>query len=60
MKNVLRDIKFMLNIDLGIYWKFCWGFFIPVSLSFFFIYFCYEYEPIKYAGIAYPDMAICK
>ena len=31
--NLLRDIKFMLGIDLGIYWKFCWSFFIPLTLA---------------------------
>ena len=60
MKNVIRDIKFMLGIDLGIYWKFCWGFLIPIALSFFFIYFSATYEQIEYAGVPYPDIAICK
>ena len=60
MRRVIEDIKFMLEIDLGIYWKFCWGFLIPISLSFFFIYFAATFEQITYAGVAYPEVAISK
>jgi len=60
MKRVLEDIKFMLDIDLGIYWKFCWGILIPVALSFFFVYYTVTFEQIKYAGRDYPQAAICK
>ena len=59
-KRVLEDIKFMLGIELGIYWKFCWGFLVPVSLSFFFIYYSVTFEKITYAGNSYPDAVICK
>ena len=59
-KRVLEDIRFMLGIELGIYWKFCWGFLVPVALSFFFIYYSITFEPITYAGNSYPDAAICK
>ena len=60
MKRVLVDIKFMLGVDLNIYWKFCWGFLIPVALTFFFFYFTFTFEQITYAGVEYPDAAICK
>ena len=59
-KRVLEDIRFMLGIELGIYWKFCWGFLVPVALSFFFIYYSITFEPITYAGNSYPDAAICE
>merc|ERR1711963_369097 len=49
-----------LDIDLGIYWKFCWGILIPVALSFFFVYYTVTFEQIKYAGRDYPQAAICK
>ncbi|ODM92807.1 Sodium-dependent nutrient amino acid transporter 1, partial [Orchesella cincta] len=35
LNNVCRDIEFMLEKDvkkIGIYWKFCWGLFIPIIL----------------------------
>ena len=60
MKRVLEDVKFMLGIDLNIYWKFCWGFLIPFSLTFFFFYFTFTFEQITYGGVEYPDAAICK
>ncbi len=34
----MRDVEFMLGIRLGIYWKFTWGVFIPVSLVCIFVY----------------------
>jgi solute carrier family 6 amino acid transporter-like protein 5/7/9/14 len=60
LDRVLQDIKFMLGIELGIYWKFCWKFLIPFSLAFFFIYDSVTFEQITYADVAYPDIAICK
>jgi len=60
MRRVIEDVKFMLDIDLHIYWKFCWGFLIPVALTFFFIYFAATFEQITYADVAYPVEAICK
>lgn len=60
MRRVLEDIKFMLGIDLGIYWKFCWGILIPICLTFMFVYFAATFEQITYADIPYPEEAICK
>ena len=60
MRRVLDDIKFMLGIDLNMYWKFCWGFLIPAALSFFFVYFTATFDRIQYAGVPYPDIAISK
>ena len=60
MRRVLEDIKFMLDVDLSIYWKFCWGFLIPGALSFFFLYFTATFDRIEYAGVPYPDIAISK
>jgi len=57
IKNVTRDIKFMLNVSIGIYWKFCWGFFIPISLLGIFIYFLATYTPREYQGVPYPPAA---
>jgi len=58
MRRVLEDVKFMLDIELGIYWKFCWGYLIPISLSFFFVYFIIIMEPLTYGGLPFPDMAL--
>ena len=45
MKRFAGDIKFMLNVSVGIYWKFCWVFFIPVSLTAILVYFIYNLLP---------------
>jgi len=58
LKKLLRDIHFMMGINLGIYWKFCLGFFVPISLIAIFIYFIITYEPLTYQGFAYPEAAI--
>jgi len=56
-KNLVDDLSFMLNTRLGIYWKFCWTVFIPVSLSFILGYTLVFYTPVKYAGEVLPVMA---
>jgi len=57
LRRLLSDIKFMMNISLGIYWKFCLGFFVPFSLIAIFIYFVITYEPLTYQGTVYPAAA---
>lgn len=54
LKRLLKDIQFMMGISLGIYWKFCLTFFVPISLIAIFIYFVVTYEPLTYQGFVYP------
>lgn len=54
----MRDIKFMLGIDLGLYWKVCWAFIVPGSLSFFFIYYITRFPVVAYAGVPLPQAAV--
>jgi len=60
LTNVCRDIEFMLGIKLGFYWKFCWGFFIPVGLSVILIYSFIANQELKHNGISFPMSAISK
>ncbi|XP_068243175.1 sodium-dependent nutrient amino acid transporter 1-like [Palaemon carinicauda] len=57
MRNLLGDIKFMLDVDLGIYWKFCWAFFIPVSLTGILLYSFIDLNLPTFDGKTYPDSA---
>lgn len=57
IRRFTKDIHFMLGINVGIYWKFCWGFFIPVSLLGIFIYFIWTFTPLTYQNIPYPISA---
>ena len=43
--------------ELGIYWKFCWTFFVPCSLSGILLYTLATYEPVRYAKVPLPDAA---
>jgi len=56
LSNVVRDIEFMLSMKLSVYWKFCWGFFIPIVLIVMFIYNLVAGSPP--AGL--PDIALSK
>jgi len=58
MAKLVKDIKFMLNITIGFYWKFCMMFFIPVSLIAMLVYMIYDYKPVQYQGKDFPDAAI--
>lgn len=48
--NFITDVEFMLNMKVGIYWKICWGFIIPVGLTIILIY-----ALIKESTILYGD-----
>ena len=48
----------MLNRTLGRYWKLCWGFIVPGTLSFLFVYFIGTFEGPMYEDRPYPDSAI--
>ena len=54
----IRDVKFMLNVHLGFYWKFCWEVFVPISLFSIMVYFLATYKPVTYQNLPYPDLAI--
>ena len=47
LNRVMKDIRFMLNFGLSIYWKFTWTIFIPVVLSAIFIYAMVQYKPLE-------------
>jgi len=54
LPRLIRDIRFMLDQEITIYWKFCWGLLIPVALAGMFIYSLVDFKPVDYAGVALP------
>ncbi|ODN04548.1 Sodium-dependent nutrient amino acid transporter 1, partial [Orchesella cincta] len=58
LNNLCRDIEFMLGIKLGFYWKFCWGFFIPVALIVILVYTLVTATELTHNGVNYPPVAI--
>ena len=49
----------MLGIRLGVYWKFTWGFFIPISLTSILGYFFFtQFKRFESNGFAYPQSLV--
>ena len=55
--RIVQDFNFMMNWSFGLYWKFCWTFFIPVGLTFILGYILIFYQPVIYSGVQLPDSA---
>ena len=60
MNRFIRDIKFMIGHSCGLYWKFCWFFFIPVALIAILAYSILSNEEPTYSNIQMPRAAICE
>jgi solute carrier family 6 amino acid transporter-like protein 5/7/9/14 len=58
LNNICTDIEFMLGMKISWYWKFCWGFFVPLVLIVILAYSLAVSESLKYNGQDYPDSAI--
>jgi len=56
-KRMAADLSFMMEHEFGLYWRFCWTYFIPVSLAFILGYTLVFYRPVVYAGIELPVSA---
>nr|XP_040570190.1 sodium-dependent nutrient amino acid transporter 1-like isoform X1 [Lepeophtheirus salmonis] len=48
--KIKRDIKFMLNINIGCYWYLCWGFVCPLLLFGILIYQIIKWEDVEFNG----------
>ncbi|XP_055585925.1 sodium-dependent nutrient amino acid transporter 1 isoform X2 [Uranotaenia lowii] len=60
LENFCRDVEFMTQRRVGIYWRLCWGLITPVFMLAVFIYSLIEYEWPTYSGKSYPsDALIC-
>uniref|UniRef100_A0A0P5K3J4 Transporter n=1 Tax=Daphnia magna TaxID=35525 RepID=A0A0P5K3J4_9CRUS len=56
LHKILRDVRFMLDFGLGIYWKYTWCIFIPIALLVIFIYAMVSYMPMRTGdGQVYPS-----
>lgn len=51
------DIRDMIGITPGIYWRVCWKFVAPIFLIFITVYGLIGYEPLSYEGYVYPAWA---
>uniref|UniRef100_A0A1I8QAK1 Transporter n=1 Tax=Stomoxys calcitrans TaxID=35570 RepID=A0A1I8QAK1_STOCA len=55
VKNICRDIKFMLDVNTSIYYRICWSIITPLFITAVLIYMLVDYEPIQYNGVRYPE-----
>ncbi|KAF2350544.1 Sodium:neurotransmitter symporter [Trinorchestia longiramus] len=57
LNKVIRDLKFMLEVDLGIYWKACWAVVVPFGLSGILAYSMSDFQLPRYNNQALPSAA---
>lgn len=55
VKNICRDIKFMLDINTSIYYRLCWGVITPIFMTAILIYMLVDYKPLTYNDVTYPE-----
>ena len=60
MENLCNDVEFMLNIKVGMYWRWCWGIFTPITMVVILIYSLAIASPLTYGDYVYPDAAYGK
>ncbi|XP_020801234.1 sodium-dependent nutrient amino acid transporter 1 isoform X1 [Drosophila serrata] len=51
------DIKFMMGIETGWYWRICWRFITPGLMTAVLIYMLQDMSALTYKGVAYPTLA---
>ncbi|XP_033250839.1 sodium-dependent nutrient amino acid transporter 1-like isoform X2 [Drosophila miranda] len=51
------DIKFMMGIETGWYWRLCWLFITPGLMAAVLVYMLLDMSPLTYKGVAYPALA---
>ncbi|CAL8121342.1 unnamed protein product [Orchesella dallaii] len=60
LSNICDDIEFMLGRQVGIYWRACWGFIIPVGLFANLLYYLITEPEFQSGEFPYPKVAtIC-
>jgi len=52
--NVVDDFKQMLGRELGLYWRVCWTYIIPLVLAAILAYTVAFYKPVAYKEVALP------
>ena len=57
LRAIVHDIEFMLNVNLGIYWKACWGFVVPAGLTGILAYSLTDFHLPTYNGQPLPTFA---
>uniref|UniRef100_A0A1I8PHM4 Transporter n=1 Tax=Stomoxys calcitrans TaxID=35570 RepID=A0A1I8PHM4_STOCA len=57
VKRFCEDLKFMVGLKTGIYWRLCWGLITPGLMLAVLIYTLLAMEPLTYKNVDYPAVA---
>ncbi|ALC42068.1 List [Drosophila busckii] len=57
VQRFCADIKFMMGIDLGCYWRLCWAYITPGLMTAVLIYTLVDMSALTYKGVDYPTLA---
>ncbi|XP_054740047.1 sodium-dependent nutrient amino acid transporter 1 [Anastrepha obliqua] len=55
VKNLCRDVYFMLGIKTSFYYRICWGIITPAFMTAVLVYTLVNYTPLQYNGYTYQD-----
>ncbi|KAM7342265.1 sodium-dependent nutrient amino acid transporter 1-like [Cochliomyia hominivorax] len=55
VKNICRDIQFMLKIKTSLYYRICWSIITPILMTAILVYMLVDYEPLEYNNVKFPD-----
>lgn len=54
LEELCLDLEFVTGHSVTFYWRFCWVFLSPLTMSIVFVYSTVTMEPLKYANLDYP------
>ncbi|XP_037825305.1 sodium-dependent nutrient amino acid transporter 1 [Lucilia sericata] len=57
IKRFCEDIKFMVGLKTGLYWRLCWGVITPGLMLAVLIYTLADLKPLTYKNVDYPYIA---
>jgi len=53
-----KDIELMIGYQPGVWWKICWKFITPVTITFIWLFSVTQLSPVTYGDYEYPNGAI--
>ncbi|XP_030370820.1 sodium-dependent nutrient amino acid transporter 1 isoform X1 [Scaptodrosophila lebanonensis] len=57
LRRFCADIKFMMGIETGWYWRLCWAYITPGLMTAVLLYMLVDMTELTYKGVAYPRLA---
>ncbi|KAH8260943.1 hypothetical protein KR044_000903 [Drosophila immigrans] len=57
VRRFCADIKYMMGIETGWYWRLCWAFVTPGLMTAVLLYMLVDMSALTYKGVAYPQLA---